>query len=163
MKLWKLGCLALLFCAQHSFACINMTTTTYFDNPCNSQVVNGRLIEQGPGEYTSIDPLTGLPLDTDRSVRSSAQWMEHSQFRECNSNNLVHRLSLLAGEEHAHSEWVSVMPQQVSTQRFVGNLDMWKTRYETNPSLNNGVDYSAALLHNNRANTAIDVLLALNT
>jgi tetratricopeptide (TPR) repeat protein len=89
--------------------------------------------------------------------------MEHSQFRECNSNNLVHRLSLLAGEEHAHSEWVSVMPQQVSTQRFVGNLDMWKTRYETNPSLNNGVDYSAALLHNNRANTAIDVLLALNT
>ena len=170
MKLWMFVGWGLLCWAPHTLGCINMSTTTYFENPCRSEAINGHLVEQEPGEYTSTDPLTGLPqnspwkteLPVDRSARSSAHLLKHSSFRECHSNNLVHRLSLLAGEEHRHSEWVRDIPQDVSPLRFVGNVDMWKTRYETDPSLNNGVDYSAALLHNNQANTAIDVLLRLN-
>lgn len=162
MKLWTLVGVGLLCGAPYALGCINMSTTTYFENPCSSAVVDGRLIELG--EHSSIDPLTGLPSQSapDRSVRSSAHLMEHAQFRECHSNNLVHRLSQLAGEEHAHSQWVSDMPKETSTQRFAHNLQHWKDQYDTTPSLNNGVDYSAALLHNNQADKAIAVLLALN-
>jgi len=165
MKPWTVVGVGLLCWTPYALGCINMSATTYLENPCNSEVVNGRLVESGPGEFTSIDPLTGLSLPTqfDRSVRSSAQLMKHAQFRECHSNNLVHRLSLLAGEEHAHSQWVSVVPKNISTQRFVNTLAHWKEKYEKDPSLNNGVDYSAALLHNNQADKAIPLLLLLNT
>lgn len=171
MKLWRLLALGMLTVATQTQACINMSTMTYFENPCSSEVVNGRWVKHGLEEYTSIDPLTGLPQDSqrktelpvDHSVRSSAHLLKHSSFRECNSNNLVHRLSLLAGEEHAHSEWVSDTPQEISTQRFVNTVEQWKDKYEKDPSLNNGVDYSAALLHNDQADKALDLLLALNT
>ena len=163
MKLWTLLGLGILL-APPAVGGIN-TSGGAVEYPCS--VVHTRT-HTHPSRTDAAEAGARDARLHDRMPRSSSQLMEHWEKRECNAEHVVHGLSRLAGDEHHHGDDYGDKPHapNINTTsmaaRFEGQLPQLQAAYEANRTLENGVDYSGALLYNRQPERAIDVLLELN-
>lgn len=146
MARWRWIALGFLGVAFTSDACINGEFTPYIPSCAESRL---DMIEQ---EHLGFDN----PHKVGHN-QSSEQLMHYWKDNSCNADDLIENLYKSVDQAHVHS-LVKINTDQPTPL----SLDEASDQYKLNPNLNSGVNYSAALLRNNKADEAITVLKDLN-